>query len=59
MPKKFQGENTKATASRARKADAKAAEKERQDREKEDALWADDDKNVMKKIQRKVSNIIF
>ena len=54
MPKKFQGENTKAAVSRARKADAKAVEKERQDREKEDALWTDDDKHVQKKMQRKV-----
>ncbi|KAL7078497.1 hypothetical protein ACQ4LE_002800 [Meloidogyne hapla] len=53
MPKKFQGENTKAAASKVRKADAKAAEKERQDKEREDALWADDDKHVQKKMQRK------
>nr|CAD2168871.1 unnamed protein product [Meloidogyne enterolobii] len=53
MPKKFQGENTKAAASKARKADAKAAEKERQDREREDALWADDNKHVQRKMQRK------
>ena len=58
MPKKFQGENTKAAASKARKADAKAAEKERQDKEREDALWADDNKHVQRKMQRKVTSIL-
>lgn len=54
MPKKFQGENTKAVAARARKADAKATERARQEQEKEDAHWADDDKQAAKKQQRKV-----
>ncbi|XP_035378088.1 coiled-coil domain-containing protein 124 isoform X1 [Electrophorus electricus] len=53
MPKKFQGENSKAVAARARKAEAKAAADARKQRELEDALWEDNDKHALKKEQRK------
>lgn len=53
MPKKF-GSNTKAAEARERKEAAKFAEKERKEREAEDALWKDDDKHVARKQQRKV-----
>lgn len=55
MPKKFQGENTKSAAARARKAEAKAAADAKRQQELEDAYWKDDDKHVMRKEQRKVS----
>ena len=55
MPKKFKGENSKAAVAKARKAEAKAAENARVEKEKEDAYWKDDDKHVAKKQQRKVS----
>ncbi|KAK2087702.1 hypothetical protein P7K49_033609 [Saguinus oedipus] len=54
MPKKFQGENTKSAAARARRAEAKAAADARKQKELEDAYWKDDDKHVMRKEQRKV-----
>ncbi|XP_027709011.1 coiled-coil domain-containing protein 124 isoform X1 [Vombatus ursinus] len=53
MPKKFQGENTKSAAARARKAEAKAAADAKRQQELEDAYWKDDDKHVMRKEQRK------
>ncbi|NWV20875.1 CC124 protein, partial [Origma solitaria] len=53
MPKKFQGENTKSAAARARKAEAKAAADARRQQELEDAFWKDEDKHVMRKEQRK------
>lgn len=53
MPKKFQTENTKAVQARTRKAEAKAAEKARKEKEKEDAAWEDNDKHIAKKQQRK------
>jgi len=53
MPKKFKGENSKAVEAKARKAAVHNAEKERLEREKEDALWADDDKHNARKQQRK------
>ncbi|XP_063003125.1 coiled-coil domain-containing protein 124 [Elgaria multicarinata webbii] len=53
MPKKFQGENTKSAAARARKAEAKAAADARRQKELEDAFWKDEDKHVMRKEQRK------
>ncbi|XP_012695060.1 coiled-coil domain-containing protein 124 [Clupea harengus] len=52
MPKKFQGENSKSVTARARKAEAKAVEDARRQKELEDALWEDNDKHVMKKQQR-------
>ncbi|XP_060642147.1 coiled-coil domain-containing protein 124 [Anolis sagrei] len=53
MPKKFQGENTKSAAARARKAEAKAAADAKKQKELEDAFWKDEDKHVMRKEQRK------
>lgn len=55
MPKKFQGENTKSAAARARRAEAKAAADAKKQKELEDAYWKDEDKHVMRKEQRKVS----
>lgn len=54
MPKKFKGENSKAAEARARKEAAKQADLEKKQKEAEDALWADDDKHVQRKLQRKV-----
>ncbi|CDQ57930.1 unnamed protein product [Oncorhynchus mykiss] len=53
MPKKFQGENSKAMTAKARKAEAKAVEDSRKKKELEDALWQENDKHVLKKEQRK------
>uniref|UniRef100_A0A671UEC0 Coiled-coil domain containing 124 n=1 Tax=Sparus aurata TaxID=8175 RepID=A0A671UEC0_SPAAU len=53
MPKKFQGENSKAATARARKADAKAVADARKKQQEEDALWQETDKHVLKKEQRK------
>lgn len=53
MPKKFKGENSKAAEARARKEAVKQAETERKQKEEEDALWADEDKHVQRKQQRK------
>ncbi|XP_041361080.1 coiled-coil domain-containing protein 124-like [Gigantopelta aegis] len=53
MPKKFKGENSKAVEARARKDAQKIAEQERIQKEKEDALWVDEDKHVARKQQRK------
>lgn len=53
MPKKFQGENSKAATARARKAEAKAVADARKKKEEEDALWQETDKHVLKKGQRK------
>ncbi|XP_034438064.1 small integral membrane protein 7 isoform X2 [Hippoglossus hippoglossus] len=53
MPKKFQGENSKAVTARARKAEAKAVEDARKKKEEEDSLWQETDKHVLKKGQRK------
>ena len=54
MPKKFQGENSKAVTAKARKAEAKAVADAKKKKELEDAMWEDNDKHVMKKEQRKV-----
>ncbi|CAI5685090.1 coiled-coil domain-containing protein 124 [Oreochromis niloticus] len=53
MPKKFQGENSKAATARARKAEAKAVADARRKQQEEDALWQETDKHVLKKEQRK------
>ncbi|KAM4629888.1 coiled-coil domain-containing protein 124 isoform 1-T1 [Polymixia lowei] len=53
MPKKFQGENSKAATAKARKAEAKAVADARKKQEQEDALWQENDKHVLKKEQRK------
>ena len=54
MPKKFQGENSKAVVAKARKAEKAAVEKAMKDKAAEDEFWRDDDKHVNKKLQRKV-----
>lgn len=59
MPKKFQGENSKAVTARARKAEAKAVADARKKEQEEDALWQETDKHVLKKEQRKVSGLVF
>ncbi|XP_037553954.1 coiled-coil domain-containing protein 124 [Nematolebias whitei] len=53
MPKKFQGENSKAATARARKAEAMAVADARKKKEEEDKLWQETDKHVLKKEQRK------
>lgn len=57
MPKKFQGENSKAATARARKAEAKAVADACKKQQEEDALWEETDKHVLKKEQRKVSSL--
>lgn len=52
MPKKF-GINSKSAEAWSRKEAVKQAEKEKKEREAEDALWKDDDKHVVRKTQRK------
>ncbi|XP_055544902.1 coiled-coil domain-containing protein 124 [Wyeomyia smithii] len=52
MPKKM-GINTKAVEARERKAEAKKVEKEKAAKAAEDALWADDDKQLAKKKKQK------
>lgn len=54
MPKKFTGENSKAAASRSRKESVKNEKKVREEFAKEEAYWADDNKQVQRKLQRKV-----
>ncbi|XP_044766002.1 coiled-coil domain-containing protein 124 [Coccinella septempunctata] len=53
MPKKFATENPKAAASRERKKNAKDAEIAKKQKAAEDAAWKDEDKQVLKKLQRK------
>ncbi|CAL9695445.1 unnamed protein product [Knipowitschia caucasica] len=53
MPKKFQGENSKAATAKARKAEAKAVADAHKKKAEEDALWQETDKHVLKKGQRK------
>lgn len=52
MPKKI-STNPKALEARARKEEKKRSEQESVAKAKEDALWADDDKHVNRKLQRK------
>lgn len=54
MPKKFKGENSKAVEARERKASQKAEQEAKKKAAEEDAYWADDDKHVARKQQRKV-----
>lgn len=53
MPKKFK-ENTKAAEAKARKNAVKEEQEHRKQQALEDELWKEDDKHVLKKIQRKV-----
>ncbi|CAH0380890.1 unnamed protein product [Bemisia tabaci] len=55
MPKKFVGENSKAAAARARKAQASEEKEAIKKKQIEDELWKDDDKHVQRKQQRKES----
>lgn len=52
MPKKM-GINSKAVEARERKAEQKKTVTEKAAKAKEDALWADDDKNLAKKKSKK------
>ena len=54
MPKKFRSVNTKAEAARERKAASKHAIEEKKRQEEEDTYWRDDDKHVLRKLDRKV-----
>ena len=54
MPKKFKGENSKAVEAKARKAAAKAEQDAAKQKAVDDAYWADNDKHVQRKQQRKV-----
>ena len=58
MPKKFKGENSKAAEAKARKDQKKYEEQERKQRELEDEMWKDDDKHVVRKQQRKVTQVL-
>ncbi|XP_013403117.1 coiled-coil domain-containing protein 124 isoform X2 [Lingula anatina] len=53
MPKKFKGENSKASEARARKAAVQHAAQAKREQELEDEYWKDEDKHVQKKQQRK------
>ena len=69
MPKKFVGENSKSADAKARKNEAKNEvsihdhsynlwtfqQRVKVEKDKDDALWEDDDKHAMKKQQRKAS----
>ena len=59
MPKKFKGENSKAAEARARKQSAKQEADAKKQKEVEDAFWADTDKHVNAKMQRKVPVLIL
>jgi len=50
MPKK--GENMKAVAAKSRKEEKQNLEKAKKEKEAEDALWKDDDKQLAKKQVR-------
>lgn len=52
MPKKI-STNTKAVEARERKADAKKSANEKAQKDAEDRLWQDDDRNLAKKKQKK------
>ncbi|ELU14377.1 hypothetical protein CAPTEDRAFT_224864 [Capitella teleta] len=53
MPKKFKGENSKASEAKARKEAARLEAAEKKKKEIEDEFWRDDDKHVAKKQNRK------
>lgn len=53
MPKKL-GTNPKAEEARQRKTEKKNADKIKEEKSKQDALWADDDPKLAKKKQQKV-----
>ncbi|NXA74410.1 CC124 protein, partial [Thryothorus ludovicianus] len=54
MPKKFQGENSKSAAARARRAEAKAAAEARRQQELEDELWKEErEKRRLEQLERR------
>ncbi|KHJ41895.1 hypothetical protein D918_07944 [Trichuris suis] len=53
MPKKWAGENSKAAAARARKEEARKAELERKEKERLDNYWKEDDKLIVRKMERR------
>jgi len=53
MPKKFVGENSKASAAKAKKTEKADKEKAAKQKAIDDAYWADDDKNLAKKQAKK------
>ncbi|KAL1227704.1 Coiled-coil domain-containing protein [Trichinella pseudospiralis] len=53
MPKKWVSENSKAVAARNRKLEAQKIKQEREQKEIEDSLWQEHNKNVLKKLERK------
>jgi len=58
MPKnKAWGENTKASEAKARKAEIMKKEKDQKEKALEDAYWADDDKQLAKKQNKKVKQL--
>ena len=59
MPKKFKGENSKATEARARREAQKQEEADRKQKALEDEFWRDDDKHVARKQQRKVRALLL
>jgi len=60
MPKLSKsGENSKAVEAKQRKASALKAEQDKKTKAAEDAAWADDDKHIAKKQNRKVWNTII
>ena len=59
MPKKFKGENSKASEARARKESKRQAGLEEKQKALEDEYWRDDDKQLMKKQERKVCTMPF
>ena len=54
MPKKL-STNPKAAEARERKEEKKKSERERIEKQKEDAYWEDNDKHVLRKQNRKVT----
>ena len=57
MPKKFAGENSKAVQAKARKAEARNVEVDKKAKAAEDALWAEDDKLVLRKQEKKEAEL--
>lgn len=53
MPKKFKGENSKASVARERKAAQRESEEQERKKREEDEYWRDDDKHVTRKQGRK------
>lgn len=53
MPKKFEGQNSKAMAAKARKAAVVETKLAREQKQLEDMQWIENDKHILKKQQRK------